>query len=237
MEIKYHDMAEIGKRIKELREKAGLTQQQLADMDSLRVQRSLVGFWEIGKRDLNSNQIIALANIFNVSCDYILRGIEPENITISKDLGLSNKAIKRLKDDVKKEKEILSSENKDIIYDKSLFSHHFINTLLEEDEIENGNLIPSFVYISRYLNYADPLLKENCNYSHYKVVGINAKDNKEIPLNQDEIFDLGPDELAEVYLIKAQRALNNLRNQIIEKRYLSYRKKNNNQSSYSQDIK
>lgn len=64
----------IGKRIKILREKNNLTQAELAK--KLFVKRETVNYWENGTRDLKSQSIIQLAELFNVSCDYILRDIQ-----------------------------------------------------------------------------------------------------------------------------------------------------------------
>ena len=61
---------EIGNRVKELRNQAELSQQDLAD--ALRVKRETVKFWEAGERYFKAADIIALAQFFNVSADYIL---------------------------------------------------------------------------------------------------------------------------------------------------------------------
>lgn len=91
MEEKYQKG--IGERIRELRLKKNMTQQELANIPTLRVQRNLVNYWENDERDIKSWQIIALADFFNVTCDYILRGIEAENVDIHKKTGLSETAI------------------------------------------------------------------------------------------------------------------------------------------------
>lgn len=85
----------IGQRIREFRELRGFTQLELAK--ALYVKRETVTQWETGKRDLKTGQIIALSEILNVSCDEILRGIKPENITTTKELGLSELSITCLK--------------------------------------------------------------------------------------------------------------------------------------------
>lgn len=84
----------IGERIRSLREKAGLTQQQLSD--ALDVKRETINLWENGYRDLKTGYTVALAGFFHVDCDYILRGISAERIDIHKDVGLSDDAIARL---------------------------------------------------------------------------------------------------------------------------------------------
>ena len=87
----------IGERIRALRINKGLTQKELADIPTLRVQRNLVNYWENDERDIKSGQIIVLADYFNTTCDYILRGISPENVDVSRQLGLSDGMVELLK--------------------------------------------------------------------------------------------------------------------------------------------
>ena len=64
---------EIGKRIKELRKEAGLTQKQLAKM----LNKSETGFasWEQGLSEPSVNDLRLLCKIFGVSADDLL-GLE-----------------------------------------------------------------------------------------------------------------------------------------------------------------
>ncbi len=89
------DCHEIGSRIRELREKRGMTQSELAT--KLLTSRETVNMWERGSRDIKTGMIIALADALQTSCDYLLRGIETNNIDICEDLGLSNEAINHLR--------------------------------------------------------------------------------------------------------------------------------------------
>lgn len=57
-------------KIKELREKAGLSQAQLAK--ELEVTRSSVNAWEMGVSTPTTQYIVALAELFHVSADYLL---------------------------------------------------------------------------------------------------------------------------------------------------------------------
>ena len=59
------DTKEIGQRIKELRIKRGLDQLQLGQI--IGVQRSQVSNIELGRRNINLNQLKILADYFNVS--------------------------------------------------------------------------------------------------------------------------------------------------------------------------
>lgn len=85
----------IGARIKQLRAAKGMTQAQLAKR--LNVTREKVNFWENEIRDIKSTDIVLLADTLETTCDYLLRGIAPENVTIASELGLSNKSIESLK--------------------------------------------------------------------------------------------------------------------------------------------
>lgn len=84
----------IGDRIQQLRNDKGLTQSQLAK--ELFVTREVINHWELNTRDLKTDYTIKLADYFNVTCDYILRGVKANNIDVNKKLGLSDKAIEKL---------------------------------------------------------------------------------------------------------------------------------------------
>lgn len=62
-------------RIKDLREKAGYSQAELARR--LDVTRSSVNAWEMGLSAPTTQYVVALAKLFHVSADYLL-GIEPK---------------------------------------------------------------------------------------------------------------------------------------------------------------
>lgn len=58
------------KRLKEIRNGAGMTQVQLAE--ALGVSKGTVAMWEIGKREPNYETLNALSGIFDKRIDYIL---------------------------------------------------------------------------------------------------------------------------------------------------------------------
>ena len=68
-------------KIKDLREKAGYSQAQLAK--KLDVTRSSVNAWEMGLSAPTTQYIVALAKLFHVSADYLL-GLQSE-LSISLD--------------------------------------------------------------------------------------------------------------------------------------------------------
>lgn len=78
------DCHEIGKRIRTLREHKNWTQEQLANIISKKCScsRSLVVAWENGDRSIKIDHLLVLSEIFDTSCDYILRGVNTENIDI-----------------------------------------------------------------------------------------------------------------------------------------------------------
>lgn len=60
----------LGKRIKALRTKAGLTQRALAE--KLNLSYSTLAMYETGKRDPDTSTLAAIAAFFHVSADYLL---------------------------------------------------------------------------------------------------------------------------------------------------------------------
>jgi transcriptional regulator with XRE-family HTH domain len=66
---------EFGKKLKELRKQAGLTQQQLGER--VGVTKSVISFYELQERSPSPDVLVKLSRIFHVSTDYLL-GIEKE---------------------------------------------------------------------------------------------------------------------------------------------------------------
>lgn len=64
-------------RLKELRQKHNLSQKEFAEI--LKVSTGTVGNWEVGLREPDFKMLIKIADIFNVSCDYILDRFTDEN--------------------------------------------------------------------------------------------------------------------------------------------------------------
>ena len=71
-EVFFMDLAD---RLQELRKKAGYSQEQLADM--LGLSRQAVSKWESRQGKPEIDNIIKLTEIYHVSADYILLGIDP----------------------------------------------------------------------------------------------------------------------------------------------------------------
>lgn len=88
----------IGSRICELRTSKGLSQAELAK--KLYVKRETIAQWEADARDIKTNHTVALADFFNVTCDYILGRTDcktHEAAAIGDVTGLSELAIERIK--------------------------------------------------------------------------------------------------------------------------------------------
>ena len=81
----------IGERLKQLRIKNGLKQQELADMFGL--SSGTISFYESEQRKPDMDFIVAIAKYFDVSTDYLLgltNAKDKENIDISKVTGLND---------------------------------------------------------------------------------------------------------------------------------------------------
>ena len=64
-------MSKIGDKIKKLRKEAGLTQEELAK--KVGIQRGSIAGYEVGKTKPSHKNLEKIANIFNVSYEYLLR--------------------------------------------------------------------------------------------------------------------------------------------------------------------
>ena len=172
---------EIGKRIKELREKKGLTQKELAE--NLSVKRETVNQWENGTRDLKTEYTIKLADFFEVTCDEILRGVKAENVSINKELGLSDSAIEILN--------ILKSTDCDDVLNVINFLIETLRFKLIHEDVEidgEGNSLLLAIYL--YLT----LQNEN-NFEFSLTYNANISLNGEVlgtDINKHHYLDLIP---------------------------------------------
>lgn len=69
-------------RIQYLRKTKGFSQEELAD--KMGVSRQAVSKWESEQSTPDIEKIIMMSEIFEVTTDYILKGIEPVNMTDKK---------------------------------------------------------------------------------------------------------------------------------------------------------
>lgn len=92
----------IGERLKQLRIKNGLKQQELADMFGL--SSGTISFYESEQRKPDIDFIVAIAKYFDVSTDYLLgltNATDKENIDISKVTGLNDFSLTILEQSLK----------------------------------------------------------------------------------------------------------------------------------------
>lgn len=87
--------ATIGGRIKELRERAGLAQRELAA--KVQTSRETVNMWERGTRMIKGDDIAHIADALGTTCDYLLRGVSSSHIDIHKATALNDAAINTFK--------------------------------------------------------------------------------------------------------------------------------------------
>lgn len=71
---------EISERLQELRKKAGYSQEQVSEM--LGLSRQAISKWESGQGKPDIENIIKLTEIYHVSADYLLLGIEQNNVNV-----------------------------------------------------------------------------------------------------------------------------------------------------------
>lgn len=94
-----------GKRLAQLRNRAGYSQVQLAK--KLNVSPSTIAMWELGEREIKSSTLIKLAEFFNVSILYLL-GVEEDGKISDPDL---EQLYKRLMDHPDEKEFLLSFIN------------------------------------------------------------------------------------------------------------------------------
>ena len=79
---------EFSKRLIQLREQRGITQQELAD--KLKITRQSLSLYEKAERTINIELLARIADFFNVSTDYLLGMDETSTISVK---GLSVKQV------------------------------------------------------------------------------------------------------------------------------------------------
>lgn len=96
-------MVDFGRKLKELRIQAGLTQKQLAER--VKVTKSVISYYELQERYPSPEILIKLANIFHVSTDFLLGIEKQQTLDIS---GLDEEDIRLLQHTIS----ILRNKNK-----------------------------------------------------------------------------------------------------------------------------
>lgn len=94
-------------RLTALRENKGKKRQDVAD--DIQISRASLEYYEKGKRKPDIEVLLKLADYYNVTCDYLLKGVKTENVSINEVTGLSDKAIEELENNKKYNIEGLSN--------------------------------------------------------------------------------------------------------------------------------
>ena len=105
-------------RVKELREKAGLSMDQLATQ--LDIKKSRINMWENNGTVPRMDVLLKLANHFNVTTDYLLGNDDAENISLdNKKLSTLQRNLGKLnEEDLEKAERMLKLVFKDIFDDE-----------------------------------------------------------------------------------------------------------------------
>lgn len=95
-------MVNFGNTLKELRQKAGMTQKDLAS--KVGVTKSVISYYELSERSPSPEMLMKLASIFHVSTDYLL-GIQKQDTIDLSGLSAEDKMLVRTMVDTLRKKE------------------------------------------------------------------------------------------------------------------------------------
>lgn len=90
-----YDKEAIGKRIASKRKEKKLSQDYLAK--KTHISQELIAKYEKGQRNIQNESLISIVDVLETNTDYILRGIDTQNLNTVDDLHLSNEAINNLR--------------------------------------------------------------------------------------------------------------------------------------------
>jgi len=192
-----------GNRIQELRKKNGLTQQELADY--LHIQRVKVAFLETDERKPNVDELVSIAKLFKVSCDYLLCQTEipkgsADNDAIHRRLGLTLLAIKKLES----WKRLFDENRNRTDIDTSIESLWAINYLIENNYGLLGDIV-------KYL-FLKIVSEKTIHCEFYEASHEELKDKNFAPV-RDTVF-LSAETWVHMHLTAVQGHLTSLRNEI-----------------------
>ena len=87
-------IGEFPERLIELRTNANKKRQEVAD--DLNISRASLEYYEKGKRKPDIELLAKIADYYDVSCDFLIFGVTSANLTLHREIGLSNNAIEAL---------------------------------------------------------------------------------------------------------------------------------------------
>lgn len=82
-------------RLQELRMCNGISQKTLAE--AIGISRQSINSYELEERLPSVEAVSKIADFFNVSCDYLIRGIEAENLNVQRELGINQSTINKIR--------------------------------------------------------------------------------------------------------------------------------------------
>lgn len=185
----------MGGRIKTIREKHNMTQQQVADL--LRMSRETYNTIENGRRSLKDFELLSLANILETSCDFILGGIESKNIDICKALHLDNETVEILKENArhidKLTQKNISDDDADI-GKEYLFENTALQTMIKN---AHGRSYLRILYGYLFADFSFPfIIKDQDNFDPETVAVereiqhfLKKKINSNLPLSFMHLHD------------------------------------------------
>lgn len=212
---------ETGQRLRKLREKKDVSQDDVAA--ALHTSRTNYTKMEAGERDLKTTHCKALADYFGVTCDYLIRGVEADNVNAHNTYGLSEDALNFLKEEQKemrKRKErrterlaTMTEDQRQNVPDP-ICTADVINALLACGQ-EGADL---FQVILRYLfldfDSSRPMFPNNeddlpKSYHQLFSVDLNAPH-----LHSSCIISVSPKALKDVYWLAIRDTLDSIRDQL-----------------------
>ena len=176
----------VGNRLRRLREENGMSQREVSEILGLETQAAY-GKLEGGNVTLQPHHCVILAELFGKSCDYIMRGVEAQNVDVCKRTGLEQKSIEALEKFEKERQEHLAKQifykNKMHDDDDSYFEYRtaetyakwyaarkfLINALIQDDDYWRSILFSTHdiidATISRFCKERDQALNNDFDSS------------------------------------------------------------------------
>ena len=145
------DKTGLKKRLQDLRNYRHLHQIDVAKY--LGITQTAYGKIETGERGLSVEYCVQLAELYGTTCDYILRGIEAENVDVCSRTGLSQKAIELLEkmEEIKDNKREIVTSLEDDSDGEELDNKG--KAILEESKESILQLIVNEYIINRFISY------------------------------------------------------------------------------------
>lgn len=138
----------MGARVEAARKQKGWSQEQLADY--LMISRSAVKSKEMGERPFTLEEANSLCELFSVTLDYLVNGVETKNVSFHDALGLDDKALNNLRS----------------FYECETYRQEGLNKALASPDV--------LIALSRYMSYEPEekgyYLSELMAYKHKKFV-------------------------------------------------------------------